>query len=227
VPAVERYGPQTPGAASGGWLKRHQWVWLDRDWRDHLAPGLTSSDLSALTDWLARDRPLVVARQSVADGAEWVRLGLSLPGRRRIGVLVSQHAIVRQQDPPDLIDLAETLPPDWRETVTSLLDLPCPVAVFGSAVWRHFAADPRYLTSESDLDLLLRPTDWRQAESALGHLAGMAAERPRLDGEMMLPDGAAFAWREWALTSTPDLLVKFIDGVALRGRDAIRGQFAP
>jgi phosphoribosyl-dephospho-CoA transferase len=210
-------------------LQRHQWVWLDRDWRDHLAPGLSSLDQTALTSWLARERPLVVARQSAGDSQDRIRLGLSLPGRRRIGVLLARHAILRQAEPPGLVELAERLPPAWREIVERLLDLPCRIALFGSVVWDHFAADSSlvYLTPDSDLDLLLSPAHWRQAEEMLGRITALAACRPRLDGEMILPDGAAVAWREWVLTSQPDLIVKSIDSVCLRARDWIRGQFPP
>jgi hypothetical protein len=56
-----------------------------------------------------------------------------------------------------------------------------------------------------------RPTPWCGLEAAPAGL-------PRLDGELLWPDGAAVAWREWAAWRAGQvgaLLVRRIDGVNL------------
>jgi hypothetical protein len=46
-------------------------------------------------------------------------------------------------------------------------------------------------------------------------------EHPRIDGELLLPDGAACHWRELVEGAGSAILVKTNEGVELRHRDAL------
>ena len=75
---------------------RHDWVRLGEDWERWLRTPLTAEDRDAVEGWRRRGLPLVVARRQPADAADDLRLGLSLPDKRRIGVHV---ASLRRRDP--------------------------------------------------------------------------------------------------------------------------------
>jgi len=136
-----------------------------------------------------------------------MRLGLALPSRRRVGVLVARDAIVGWRDPPHLGAALAAAPTAWRLELRDLarrLDaIGVPPRVYGSMAWQHLAADPGlvYVTETSDVDLLVRPSSWRAADAALRVLAAAAeaSVSPRLDGEVILPDGSGVAWRELAM----------------------------
>jgi phosphoribosyl-dephospho-CoA transferase len=85
--------------------------------------------------------------------------------------------------------------------------------VYGSAAWQAVTGAV-YLREDSDLDLLLTPTTGEQLRLALEILGSMAGARPRLDGEIALPDGRAVAWRE-AASESATLLVKTLSDVSL------------
>jgi len=79
-----------------------------------------------------------------------------------------------------------------------------------------------YVRPDSDVDLLFDA----QAAPPLGPVLDFVdalsadAHTPRLDGELILPGGAAVAWRE--LARRPDeLLVKGTGGPALRPRPSV------
>src|SRR3954447_17708746 len=81
----------------------------------------------------------------------------------------------------------------------------------------------------SDVDLLFAPRGWGAVEELLAALGGLdgfgSADGPRLDGEILLPDGGAVAWRE--LASRPSkLLVKGPMDVTLRDRAAVAALFS-
>jgi phosphoribosyl-dephospho-CoA transferase len=191
--------PERPG--------RHDFVFL-RDACDGspLRP-LPAGDRAALDAWLAHRRPLVVARPLDGDDAGALRLGLALPGRRRVDVLVARDAIVGWRDPPRLEAALAAAPTAWRLELRDLarrLDaIGVPARVYGSLAWQHLAADPGlvYVTETSDVDLLVRPSSWRAADAALRVLAAAAeaSVSPRVDGEVVLLDGSAVAWRELAM----------------------------
>ena len=71
-----------------------------------------------------------------------------------------------------------------------------------------------YLRKDSDLDLLLAPTTEEQLHLVLRVLVSMEGTRPRLDGEIVLPDGRAVAWRE-AASDSATLLIKGLSDVSL------------
>jgi phosphoribosyl-dephospho-CoA transferase len=211
---------------------RHDWVWLADDWRRQLSTPLTPDENWAVEDWLHGDRPLVVARLRAGDAAETLRLGLALPGKRRIGLCVPREAVVHRAEGPTLAQAALFAFPEWRGPLeklsAGLAANGAEARVFGSFAWQYFAGDPAraYLTPSSDVDLLLRPASWSSAQRLLAFLEDFSNRHPtpRVDGEIILPDGDAVAWRE--LFQAPSkILTKGAGEVRLRSLAEVRALY--
>ena len=214
-------------------VSRHDWVWLTRTWEAHLRSGLDPIARAELGAWLDGGRPLVVTRRPPEDAPGDLRLGLALPGRRRIGVHLSQGAVSWRSSPPSLRQVLGDSPWAWREPLEWLAAiteaLGVPTGVYGSLAWQHFAgrSEPAYLSPKSDLDLVFTPPSWAATERLLTELAscGSRFPAPSLDGEVILPDGGGVAWRELAMRPEK-LLVKSLDRVELRPFATLAGLFA-
>jgi phosphoribosyl-dephospho-CoA transferase len=101
-------------------------------------------------------------------------------------------------------------------------------AQIGSLAWQYLACSPdiTYLTADSDLDLLFRPSSWEsllRLTSVLQHFQDRHPA-PRLDGEIVLPNDDAVAWREIA-NHPAKVLAKGMTGVRLRDLSDIRSLF--
>ena len=210
---------------------------------------------AALTDWTARGHPLIVARQAEGEQepvAGFIAVGLALPpalGRHRLGFRVAADDVLRIAPPPLLQDCAAVLPAAWQPLIQTLLHssalqdtlaaagalpqaqaaqghLGAGLRVYGSAALQQRTAQA-WLRADSDLDLLLCVRDWKMALEAARVLGDIAAQHPlpRLDGELLAPQGWAMAWREVAGNSSR-LLVKSIDAARLVARDEISAGFA-
>lgn len=216
-------------------LHRHDWVWLADDWADHLRHDLPADALTLLADWLCAKRPLVVARRS-PDAPQHLNLGLALPGKRRIGVVMDAKAIACHARPLPLAAVLNQVPQDWRLGLATLEDA-CEsqgiaLGVYGSVAWQYVANDPDmiYVTASSDVDLAFRPTFWSQIKGLLEMLD--AFERifptpslgPRLDGEIISPNGVAFAWRELA-TDGDTVLTKSASRLEMTSREHLKALF--
>lgn len=181
----------------------HDWVLLRSGWRHAVAGPLAPAELAALESWDPARRPLVAARSRPEDARGALRLGLALPGRVRVGVVVQADVVLERRRPLPLEVVLPQAMPEWRAPLARLAgDLRgrgTPARVFGSLAWQHVAADPalEYVTPASDVDLLLAPTSWRGLQEALATLSGWRGP-PRLDGEALLPGGLAVSWRELA-----------------------------
>ncbi|MCW2286662.1 phosphoribosyl-dephospho-CoA transferase [Rhodoblastus acidophilus] len=192
-----------------------------------LAP-LAQEDEEAVAAWIFGARPLVVARRLESDAPGALRLGLALPGKRRIGVQISGRAVTRRSPPLLFLDAAvgmiETFPDAGLELARRMAAHAPDTKVFGSLAWRTVADDPSqiYLTARSDIDLLSRPQTRAQMWDWIALLQEFerAFPAPRLDGEIALPDGGFVAWRELAARPSK-VVVKSGAGVALRRRDEI------
>jgi phosphoribosyl-dephospho-CoA transferase len=100
--------------------------------------------------------------------------------------------------------------------------------VYGSLAWQYWAANSglAYLTANSDADLLFRPMSWGAVLTIVGVLERFQRQyhAPRLDGEIVLPDGEAIAWRE--ISNHPaKVLAKGVNRVRLRDMDSVRSVF--
>ncbi|WP_244560531.1 malonate decarboxylase holo-[acyl-carrier-protein] synthase [Azospirillum oryzae] len=172
-------------------------------------------------------RPLVIARGRPEDGAGELRLGLATPDKRRIGLHVAAEAVADRLDPLPLAEAVESAPQAWRAMLAELVRraqaLGVRPAVYGSLAWQQ-RTGLAYVRPDSDIDLLFAPRDRRQLDGLLDLLAAMGEGSPRLDGEILLPDGAAVAWRE--LAGRPDrLLVKGPAEVSLRDLPSVLALF--
>lgn len=213
----------------GQTLRRHDLVRVDpaawAAWRG------TRPDLSGiphLDRWAETGRPLIVRRRVPGEGGEAVPLGLPLPpadGKRRIGLALPITALTRVSA-PGLAEAADHAPAGWHPTIAALVALgrdhdldPRP---FGSLLWQAVTG-LAYLSATSDLDLLW-PCPTPVPAGLLAGLDAVAQTAPmRLDGEILLADGAGLHWRE--LRDAPEggsVLAKSLDGVTLRPVAALR-----
>lgn len=206
---------------------RHGWVRLGEGWADRLRSPLTAAELAEVADWCAAGRPLVIARGRPGDGTGELRLGLATPDKRRIGLHVAADAVAVRLEPLRLAEAVETAPEAWRPMLAELVrraqDVGVMPAVYGSLAWQH-RAGLGYVRPDSDIDLLFAPRDRWQLDGLLDLLAAVGDGSPRLDGEILLPDGAAVAWRE--LAGRPArLLVKGPAEVSLRDLPSVLALF--
>lgn len=215
-----------PRPDAGGRPPRHAFVRLATDWPRQLRTPLPESDQARIAAWRAAGRPFVVARAAPGDDGGMLRLGLALPDRTRLGFGVAATAVAAVRPPPPLDDVTAAAPASWRERLQQAAAIAChhrvTVAVYGSLAWQALTGQA-YLRPGSDIDLLLDARRWGDLMDITNVLAGFEGA-PRLDGEALLPDGAAVAWRE--LAGAPErLLVKGPAGVDLVRYADVRGRF--
>jgi phosphoribosyl-dephospho-CoA transferase len=188
-----------------------------------LAAPLSRENKGALARWTAERRPLVVARRQEGDAPDILRLGLALPGKKRICLSISAYAVLLRQRPPYLLDVKEIGARFWPEAMRELADIVTRTApdtrVFGSLAWEYFASDPAYayVTPDSDIDLLLTPAHDAKLATCIELLQNFGSRwpAPRLDGEIALPGGDFVSWREFA-ARPGKILVKGAGNVSLR-----------
>lgn len=211
-------------------VRRHDLVRVDpAAWAAWLGSRPDLTGLRHLDRWAEAGRPLIVRRRVPGEGVAAIPLGVPLPpadGKRRIGLALPAAALA-PMPAPGLAEVADHAPAAWQSTIAALLALgrdhglvPRP---FGSLLWQAVSG-LTYLSASSDLDLL-----WPCPEPVpIGLLTGLdAVERAapmRIDGEILLADGAGLHWRE--LHDAPEggsVLVKNLDGVALRSVASLRG----
>ena len=208
---------------------RHDWVQLGEGWEGHLRAPLSAENSQEVESWRRRGLPLVVARRQPADSENDLRLGLALPDKRRIGVHVAASSAVAHAGPPTLAAALASAPAGWRPLLGAVVRLgkalEVPICVFGSLAWQHWSGQ-EYVRPGSDIDLLFAPRRWTEVERLLAELQFLCGPGavPRLDGEVLLPDGGAVAWRELAARPAR-LMVKGPRDVALRDRAAVAALF--
>jgi phosphoribosyl-dephospho-CoA transferase len=208
-------------------LRRHDLLRVESAaWDAMLRRHPDLADLPLVADWARLSRPVIVRRRMAGDLADGVPAALPLPprhGKRRLAFSFPSGATVAKLPPVPLRDAARTAPAGWQPVVAALLDLGEAVGVtprvFGALLWEHVTGLP-YLTAQSDLDLLWSISDERGAVLLVERLLRLDADGPvRLDGELVLPDGAGVNWRELAQSvANPghEALVKTMEGVETR-----------
>ena len=203
-------------------LARHDLVWIDRSWSRRIA-----GESEVLLRWIERDRPAVARRRSTAEPMGGVALAVATPGKGRLAFQTPAQAILRMRPPLLLASALESAPRRWRDQLRQLDAKLCATGtearVFGSLAWQRLTNDP-YLTADSDVDLLIAPPNFAALIRVLEILRDSNGAAS-IDGEIVNPRGEAVAWRE-LLNARSRVLVKSINGVALRGVDEFLDLFS-
>ncbi len=209
-------------------FSRHDQAWLSSAGWAAALDGAAPPHAQALEQWRAHDWPLIVTRRTPDALPDMVSLGLALPpeaGRKlRIAVQVNQNAITRIENPLPLHAAAAAAPQRWAAPLAALL------ADAGNITLRAYGSlalqavtGLTYLTESSDIDLLFKPASLPELDAGLQLLQAHAHHLP-LDGEIVFPDGAAVAWKEWrdAAAAGARVLVKDAVGVRLVSTASLR-----
>jgi phosphoribosyl-dephospho-CoA transferase len=217
-------------------VRRHDLVKLAPQGWDQVLRGLSGPGAAMAMTWRDRDLPAVVRRTEPGTPPGVLCLGIPAPpdalsGRKlRVGFTAEAGHVAAVRPPLALAEIVA--PPAWRAAVASLdlalrdADLEC--HVFGSVAMQTLTGDP-YLSSNSDIDLLLRPANAGQLGAGLRQLERHAALLP-LDGEIEFPSGHAVSWKEWLSIDAAEqrsgarVLAKHLDTVALVRCDALLAQ---
>lgn len=172
---------------------------------------------AALMRWRDAGWPVVVRRQDadISSRQDLVCAGIALPHIRheylqnssepssakgkRFSLRGAADEIVEQRAPLTLAEVIPSAPSVWREQLTSLAKVASQhqfvLQVYGSLAFQHITGNT-YLHADSDIDLLLRIEHRSQLNCGLRLLAEFSQHLP-LDGEFVLPDQSALAWKEW------------------------------
>jgi phosphoribosyl-dephospho-CoA transferase len=208
-------------------LRRHRLARLTvAGWAAVLARPWDAQAHDCLTHWASHRLPLVVTRQSTDVGASGlIALGLPAPARwerRRIAVQVPRTSVLRFDEFAVLSEVLSSLPRSARaeagDLQAGLASCGATTRVYGSYGWQAMSGLD-HVRPDSDLDVWVAVEDAAHADAVASTLRCFAAERPRLDGELIFADGTAVAWREWIewrAGRTRAVLVKRLTGAALR-----------
>lgn len=209
-------------------LHRNQLAWLTRAGWDALLrscrPDAVESE--CLAHWARHRLPLVVTRQPVdLPGTGVIAMGLPAPlrwQRRRIALRVALQQVSRFGEFPLATEVLRLLPAalrsNWQRLCAGLDARGATARVHGSYGWQLLTG-LGHVRAGSDIDLSVALTHPQQADALVAQLLAFACEQPRLDGELVFDDGSAVAWREWAAWragQARSILVRRIDGCALR-----------
>ena len=213
-------------------LRRHWLVWLAPEFHGMVSDQVTNPMLRQFaTDFLAAGGPLVIPSQANGNAGHSltstsIAVGMPLPpsqGKHRLAFTVPPQSIVRAAPPMRLADAIPGLAKQWRAPLRQLQDdaraIGLEFRVFGSVAWESLTGRG-YLTSESDIDLLWRPSDYSQIVDGIALLTAWEARTGpgvlRVDGELTFGDDLAVAWREWRAVQQPRaarrVLVKTLQG---------------
>ena len=200
---------------------RHARVWLDRaTWRSALTAPLEADGMAALDGWIDAGRAVVARRRECPGAALTLAVALPLAADRlRIGFAVDPRVVVRIAPPLTLAETIASAPADWRAPLTALHDRGMHIGttfrVYGSLAWQAISGEA-CVRAGSDVDLLWTAASVDDVDRVLALLADWEAVGPlRADGELLLPDGDAIAWRELT-RPTERVLVKHQDRVSLQ-----------
>ncbi len=184
-------------------FSRHELVWLDaRGWQK-IIDTAAAEHQPALRGW--QDFPLVVRRTDDGIDDDKVCLGLPFPPDARTGhklrhaLTADRTDIAKRTLPLPLAEVIATAPAHWRSQLQMLaqdaLALNVSLRVYGSLALQALTGHA-YVRPQSDIDILLRIEQPQQLQAGLDLLQQHSQYLP-LDGELMLPSGAAVSWKEW------------------------------
>lgn len=231
------------------WLRRHRMVWIAPAHHARVAAEIPDRPLRGIVaNGLAAGWPVVVRQQTREDirlgvqdeiAFDMLAVGMPLPpaqGKGRVALSVAREWIARTAPPPLLAAAIPHLPEPRRAGLLRLEQranaIGLALRVYGSVAWEALTGC-RYLTPESDVDLLWQPTTVRQLRAAIAMLSAWESNSGiRADGEILFGDDDAVAWREWARgesacvghecgTAATRVLVKALSGPRLEEREKV------
>ncbi len=223
----------TPSVDRPRTLRRHQLGWLsDAGWARQLAVPRDAVGNAIVQHWAQHRLPLVVTQQAHRGLAgPDIAMGLPAPRSwesRRMPLAVAPQTVQTWGDFPEARTLVDTWPQtlqaDGIPLVTALERLGTRVRVHGSHGWQALTGC-LYVHSGSDIDLTVGVDTPEQADAATQVLATFPTHQPRLDGELVFPDGRAVAWREWQAWRTGSVRSVLVRRV--NGHDLIDGRAWP
>jgi phosphoribosyl-dephospho-CoA transferase len=207
-------------------FSRHDLLVIDpHHWAAALAGLPDRDETRLLVDWAQLGRPVIIRRRLAHEPEDDLPVGVQLPlsaGRRRVALRVPPDSVIARPERPDIAAARPHAPEGWLPTLAALQSLPglaAPARVFGSLLWQCMTG-LLYLREQSDLDLTF-PCDGDPQPVADAIATIDRSSHPRIDGELLLPDGAACHWRELVDRDGRDILVKTDTGVELRRRHAL------
>jgi phosphoribosyl-dephospho-CoA transferase len=190
------------------WLSRHRLLWIAPYYHERVTADVHDAHLRAtVAAWLRAGWPVVVRRQMhgfpTHDHDARIAVGMPLcpaANKTRVALTIAPAWIARAAPPPALAGIIPLVSSSWRERLRRLAErateIDVALHVYGSLAWEALTRTP-YLTGDSDVDLLWRPTEARQLDAGVAMLAEWEAESgTRADGEILFGDDAV-AWREW------------------------------
>lgn len=213
-----------PAARLPAALRRQQLVRLSGEgWARVLDAPWDGPARQCLALWAARGLPLVVTRQPV-DAPDTLATGLPAPARfrrLRLALAVAPRHVMFLDEFPSAEAVTRLMPRPqaaaWRALLARLAAAECAPRVYGGYGWQSLTR-LAYVHAASDVDLLLPVISHAHADVVARLLADVGWDGPRLDGELLFPDGAAVSWREWLAHRqghAARVLVKRLHGVAL------------
>ena len=208
-------------------LQRHDLLRVDpAGWQQALAHLAPIAARPHVREWACRGWPVIVRRYAPGEAPDLIPVAISLPApARRPGVALALplSCIVERLPAVAVSACCSQAPAAWRDTLQSLLAIGercgSAPAVFGSLMWQTLTG-LSYLHERSDVDLLWRVTRREQARELVHAIASCARNSPmRIDGELLLPDGAGIQWREW--DSAGEVIVRTLHRAESRAADQL------
>lgn len=209
-------------------VRRHDLLRIDpASWQQMLClrPQLAADE--RIARWADNGWPVMVRRYLSTDRPNQVPVAISLPPapfKAGAALQFAAHQIGARLPALSLRRGLCSAPHGWAGTLRTLLDIgecfDSEAALFGSLLWQTLTG-ARYINERSDLDLLWPVSRHAQALGLGRAIAACADSSPmRIDGEFILPDGAAVNWREFLNAS--EVMVKTLHRVECR---AVRSLF--
>lgn len=161
------------------------------------------NDNVILRDWLGQGRPLIIRRPCLSSDGKNVCLGLALPpapDKQRLSFDLPLSLVREVSEPPLWEECAAVENATLEQIRTAANEGGVRLRTFGSHAWQHLTGLP-YLTTDSDLDLLLfieTRKSWAAIRKKLEQIPGSIPSR--IDLEIVLGGDASFSWREFSTT---------------------------
>ena len=206
-------------------IGRHALVWLDPTrWEASLLTRLDPELYPAVRSWMAAGYPVVARRRDNQDPEYGIAIGIPLSpqrGGQRMALCVAPAAVRSVRRPPLLNTILDAIPPDWKLPLNNFASAIRPhdvgVRVYGSLMWQCLTHEP-YLHAGSDIDFLLEVNNVVALPYILQLIQRWEQDHGiQADGEVLLRDGRAVAWRELAGIRA-HVLVKSLASVELLPR---------